>query len=60
MAQTTLTIRIDDKVKAQFNEACEAMGISATTALTLFIRQVIRDRSIPFQIMADAKPKDTI
>ena len=28
MAQATLTIRIDDKVKAQFNEACEAMGIS--------------------------------
>lgn len=58
MAQ--IGIRLDDALKAQFTEVCEAMGISTSAAITLFIRQVIRDRSIPFQITADAKPKDTI
>ena len=51
MAQTTLTIRIDENVKAQFNEVCDAMGIPATTALTIFIRRVIRDREIPSRRM---------
>lgn len=58
MAQ--IGIRLDDALKAQFTEVCEAMGISTSAAITLFIRQVIRDRSIPFQITADANPKDTI
>lgn len=59
MAQTTLTIRIDEDVKAQFLEVCDAMGIPATTALTIFIRRVIRDREIPFILSADSKPTNS-
>lgn len=57
MAQ--IGIRLDDALKAQFTEVCEAMGISTSAAITLFIRQVARDRAIPFPVVADAKPTDT-
>lgn len=60
MAQSSLTIRLDEDVKAQFSEVCESMGIPATTAITIFIRQVIRDRAIPFPVIADTKPTDTV
>lgn len=56
MASSSLTIRIDEDVKAQFVEVCEAMGIPATTALTMFIRRVIMDRSIPFPLTASPQP----
>ena len=59
MAQSSLTIRLDEDIKAQFSEVCESMGIPATTAITIFIRQVIRDRAIPFPVIADAKSNDT-
>ena len=50
---------IDNCTKAQFLEVCDAMGIPATTALTIFVRRVIRDREIPFILSADAKPTDS-
>ena len=59
MASSSLTIRIDEKVKAEFIEVCDEMGIPATTALTIFVRKVIRDRAIPFQLVADTKPADS-
>lgn len=59
MAQTNLNIRIDEDLKTQFNEVCNAMGLPASTAITLFMRRVIQDRAIPFQIKAVPKPTDT-
>ena len=55
MAQSSLTIRIDDELKAEFLEVCDSMGVPATTALTVFVKRVVRDRRIPFDVTAEPK-----
>ena len=53
MAQTSMTVRMDNQQKALFDKLCEQFGMSANTAINIFVRTVIRTRSIPFAIKAD-------
>ena len=53
MAQTAMTVRLDSKQKAKFDQLCEQFGMSANTAINVFVRTVIRNRCIPFTIAAD-------
>ncbi len=53
MAQTAMTIRLDSVQKAKFDQLCEQFGMSANTAINVFVRAVIRNRSIPFTIAVD-------
>jgi len=50
MAQSAVTVRIDSEMKSQFDELCEQFGMSANTAFNIFVKAVIRSRSIPFTI----------
>lgn len=50
MAQTAMTVRLDSKVKAQFDALCEDFGMSANTAFNIFVKAVINTGSIPFAI----------
>ena len=50
MAQSAGTVRIDSEMKSQFDELCEQFGMSANTAFNIFVKAVIRSRSIPFAI----------
>ena len=50
MAQSAVTVRLDSKMKSQFEELCEQFGMSANTAFNIFVKAVIRSRSIPFTI----------
>lgn len=56
MATTSLTIRMDENLKKQAETIFDDMGLSMTTAFTLFTKAVIRKRKIPFEIEADADP----
>lgn len=53
MAQTSMTVRLDNQQKAIFDKLCEQFGMSANTAINIFVRTVIRTKSIPFAIKAD-------
>lgn len=53
MAQTAMTIRVDNKIKAQFDSLCEQFGMSANAAVNVFINAVVRQRAIPFTISAN-------
>ena len=46
----TTTLRIDDTLKRQCDEVLEELGLTMTNALTVFLKQVVRTRSIPFII----------
>lgn len=50
MAQTAMTVRMDNQQKIQFDRLCEQFGMSANTAINIFVRAVIRSKSIPFAI----------
>ena len=52
MSQTTMYIRVDSNLKQRFDVLCDEFGISNTSALTLFIKAVVRERRIPFEIRA--------
>ena len=53
MAQSAVTVRMDSDMKSQFDELCEQFGMSANTAFNIFVKAVIRSRSIPFTIMGN-------
>lgn len=53
MATTTITIRMDEKLKKQAEILFEDMGLNMTTAFTLFTKAVVRQNKIPFEISAD-------
>lgn len=55
MAQTSMTVRMDNQQKAMFDKLCEQFGMSANTAINIFVRTVIRTRSIPFDIKAESE-----
>jgi len=55
MAQTAMTIRLDNDLKVKFNNLCEELGMSTNTAFNIFARQAVRKRSIPFIIEASSK-----
>lgn len=52
-----MTVRMDSNVKKQFDQLCQQFGMSANTAINIFVNQVIRSRSIPF--VSSATDDDT-
>jgi DNA-damage-inducible protein J len=53
MAQTSMTVRLDKQQKTLFDDLCNQFGMSANTAINIFVRAVIRSKSIPFQIAVE-------
>ena len=56
MAQSTLNVRMDDKVKKDFDLFCTEVGLNASVAVNLLVRTVLRERRIPFEITDWADP----
>ena len=44
----TITLRIDDNLKQDCDAIFEDLGLSLSGAVTLFLRQVVKQRAIPF------------
>lgn len=53
MRQTATTIRLDSELKAEFDKLCEEFGMSANTAFNIYVKTVVRQRRIPFQIQVE-------
>lgn len=58
MPQSAMTVRIDAQMKKRFDELCSQFGMSANTAINVFVKAVVRTQSIPFSISATEKPTD--
>ena len=50
MAQ--VNIRIDDEIKEEGSRLFQELGISFSSAVSMFVCQAIRERAIPFRITA--------
>ena len=58
MAQATFSVRMDEQLKEDFDSLCKEFGMNTSTAINIFARTVVRERRIPFEIMAnDMDPK---
>ena len=52
---TNLSIKIDRDLKAKADKLFNDMGMNLTTAVNVFVRQVVLERAIPFRIHRDAE-----
>ena len=52
---TSITIRVDEQLKKNFDYMCDQFGLSNSAALNLFMKAVVRERRIPFEIKADSE-----
>ena len=50
MALSTLSARVDTEDKAEFEEFCADTGMNVTTTINMFIKAVLRERRLPFEI----------
>ena len=55
MAQTSMTFRVDDSLKKQFDMLCDEFGLTNTAALTIFMKAVVRERRIPFELKTESE-----
>ena len=55
MGQTTITIRVDDKLKKNFEELCEGIGLNNTAAFTIFMKAAVREQRIPFELRMETE-----
>jgi DNA-damage-inducible protein J len=47
---TNLSIRLDRELKNEADQMFNALGMNMTTAITVFIKQAVRQKKIPFEI----------
>ena len=49
-----MTFRVDDSLKKNFDRLCDEFGLTSTAALTVFMKAVVRERRIPFEVKTDS------
>lgn len=50
MTQSTFSIRMDEGLKRDFNQFCDNIGMSMSTAFVVFAKTAVRERRFPFEI----------
>ncbi len=60
MATVNMSIRMDTELKKQADAMLSDMGLNMTTAMNMFLRQVVRQGRIPFEIATDIPNAETI
>ncbi len=53
MAQSLVNIRMDEDLKRDFDNVCNELGMSMTTAITIFAKKMSREKRIPFDVSVD-------
>ena len=56
MAHTTITARVDASDKSKFDNFCSNVGINPSTAINMFVKAVLRENRIPFEITQVSDP----
>ncbi len=60
MANTNITMRIDENLKAQLQELMSDLGLDMTTFFTMAAKQAIREQALPFNVSREIPNKETI
>ncbi len=53
MAQTTVSVRMDNNLKKDFNNVCNDLGLSMTTAITMLAKKMTREKRLPFEVSVE-------
>ncbi len=60
METVNMSIRMDKELKKQADTMLADMGLNMTTAMNMFLRQVVRQGKIPFEIATDIPNSETL
>lgn len=50
MAQTNLSVRVNEEDKKNFEIFCDETGMNISIAINMFIKNVLREHKLPFEI----------
>ena len=50
MESTNMTLRVDTELKKQAEELFSDLGLSLSAAITVFMKQAVREQRIPFTV----------
>lgn len=53
MSVANLSVRIDEKDKKNFEAFCNETGMNVSVAINMFIKAVLREKKLPFEIKVD-------
>lgn len=59
MAQTNISIRLNNDLKRNFDNLCNELGFNMSTAITMFIKAAVREQGIPFALSLNDYNKET-
>ncbi len=60
MENVNVTIRMNAKLRKEATILFEDLGLSLNQALTLFVKQAVREQRIPFEITRNVPNKETL
>ena len=60
MAKVSTNINLDPELKKTAQELFADLGLDLTTAVTLFLKQSVREQRIPFEIKRENPNAETI
>ncbi len=50
---STITVRVEDELKKEANDVFREVGMDMSTAITIYLKQVVRSNGIPFPVSAE-------
>lgn len=50
---TTVSVRMEDSLKRDFDSICNELGLSMTTAITMLAKKMTREKRLPFEVSVD-------
>ena len=59
MANVNVNVQMDEKLKKQFEDFCNDVGMNMTTAFNLFAKKTVKEYRIPFEIGNDVPNAET-
>jgi len=59
MSTSLINVRLDASLKQEAEELFSELGLNMTSAISMFLRQAVRDQAIPFRVCKYPKPNAT-
>ena len=60
MSKVSTNINLEPELKKRAQELFKDLGLDLTTAVTLFLKQALREQGIPFEIKRETPTDETI
>ena len=55
MPQSNICILMKEKLKKQFDYLCNEFGLTMSTAINMFVKTVVREKRIPFELSLEIR-----